>query len=60
MGPGGDDSSSGSGSDLGAAQNSLEVFTDTSNRGKGEPLEPNGLDAAHMTHSNGFESSMEL
>ena len=36
-GPGGDDSSSGGGGDLGAAQNSLEVWTDTGNRGKGEP-----------------------
>ena len=30
--PGGDDSSSGGGGDLGAAQNSLEVWTDTGNR----------------------------
>ena len=28
-GPGGDDTSSGGGSDLGAVQNSLEVWTDT-------------------------------
>ena len=54
LGPGGDNSSSGGGSDLGAAKHSLEVWTDTSNRRKGEPLELNGLDAAHMTHSNGF------
>ena len=60
LGPGGDDSSSGGGSDLGAAQNSLVVWTDTSNRRKGEPLEPNGLDAAHTTHSNSFESAKEL
>ena len=32
FGPGGDDSSSGGGGDLGAAQNSLEVWTDTGNR----------------------------
>ena len=31
-GPGGDDSSSGDGGDLGAAQNSLEVWTNTGNR----------------------------
>ena len=50
--PGGDDSLSGDGSDLGAAQNSLEVWTFT--RWKGEPLEMNGLDAAQ-----GFESGKE-
>ena len=59
-GPGGYNSSSGGGSDLGAAQNSLEVWTDTSNRPKGEPLELNGLDAVHATHSNSFESAKEL
>ena len=32
LGPGGDDSSSGGGGDVGAAQNSLEVWTDTGNR----------------------------
>ena len=32
LGPGGDGSSSGGGGDLGAAQNSLEVWTDTGNR----------------------------
>ena len=42
--PGGDDSSSGGGSDLGAAQNSLKVWPFT--WWKGEPLEMNGLDAA--------------
>ena len=41
--PGGNDSSSGGGSDLGAAQNFLEVWTFT--WWKGEPLEMNGLDA---------------
>ena len=30
--PGGDDSSSGGGGDLGAAQNSLEVWTDAGDR----------------------------
>ena len=55
-GPGGDDSSSGGGGDLGAAQTSLEVWTDTGNRRKGEPLELNGLDAAHMIHTNGLGS----
>ena len=56
LGPGGDDSSSGGGGDLGTAQNSLEVWTDTGNRWKGDPLELNGLDAAHMNHTNGFRS----
>ena len=51
--PGGDDSSSGDGSDLGAAQNSLEVWTFT--WWKGEPLEMNGLDAAQ-----GFESGRNI
>ena len=51
--PGGDDSSSGGGSDLGAAQNFLEVWTFT--WWKGEPLEMNGLDAAQ-----GFESGRSI
>ena len=51
--PGGDDSSSGDGSDLGAAQNSLEVWTFT--WWKGEPLEMNGLDAIQ-----GFESGRNI
>ena len=52
--PGGDDSSSGGdGSSLGAAQNSLEVWTFS--WWKGEPLEMNGLDAAQ-----GFESGKEI
>ena len=58
--PGGDDSSFVGGSDLGAAQNSQEVWTCTGQGWKGEPLEPNGLDAAHMTHWLSFESEKEL
>ena len=58
--PGGDDSSSGGGSDLGAAQNSLEVWTFTGQGWKGECLEMDGLDAAHTTHWPGFESGKEL
>ena len=48
-----DDSSSGGGSDLGAAQNSLEVWTFT--WWKGEPLEKNGFGAAQ-----GFESGRNI
>ena len=44
----------------GAAQNSLEVWNDTGNRWKGKLLDLNGLDAAHTTHPNGFESAKEL
>ena len=51
--PGGDDLSSGGGSDLGAAQNSLEVWAFT--WWKGESLEMNGLDAAQ-----GFESGRNI
>ena len=51
--PGGDDLSSGGEGDLGAAQNSLEVWTFT--WWKGEPLEMNGLDAAQ-----GFESGRNI
>ena len=48
--PGWDASSSGGGSDLGAAQNSLKVWTFAGQGWIGEHLEMNGLDAAHMTH----------
>ena len=37
MGPGGDVSTSGGEGDLGAAQSSLEVWTDTGNRWKESP-----------------------
>ena len=60
LGPVGDGSSSGDGSDLGAAQNFLGVWTDTGQGWKGDPLELNGLDAAHMAHWLGFESEKEL
>ena len=59
-GPGGDDSSSEGGSDMEAAQNCLDVWTNTGNGWKGEPLELDGLDAAHMAHLIGFESVKEL
>ena len=59
-GPGGDDSSSGGGSDMGAAQNTLDVWTGTGKGWKGEALELDGLDTAHMAHLIGFESVKEL
>ena len=59
LGPGRDDSSSGGGGGLGAAQNSFEVWTDTG-KDEGDPLELNGLDAAHMIYTNGFGSEKEL
>ena len=59
-GPGGDDSSSEGGSDIGTAQNSLDVWTNTGKGCKGEPLELDGLATAIMTHLIGFVSVKEL
>ena len=60
LGPGGDDSSSGGGNDLGAAQHSQEVWTNTDKWMKRRALGTKGLDTVHMAHLIDFESEKEL